>query len=105
MKTFAVMAAIGLGSYVMRVSPLLALQRSQLSARSDRLIRHAALAAVAALIAGSARRAADGAPLVAVLAAVALGAVLAARRLSMLRILLAGGALYAALVVGVQGIG
>jgi branched-subunit amino acid transport protein len=99
MSTFGVMAAIGLGSFLMRVGPLLALQRARLSARTDRLIRHAALAAVAALITGSARHAASSAPPMAVLSALALGAVLAVRGLSLLRIVLAGGSLYVALVI------
>jgi branched-subunit amino acid transport protein len=99
MTTWIVMIAVGAGSYLFRVGPLIALRHVALSERADRTIRHAGLAAIAALIAGTARHTSAHAPLVAVLAALGLGALLAARRASMVRILVAGGALYALLVV------
>jgi branched-subunit amino acid transport protein len=105
MTTWAVIVVVGVGSFVLRVAPLLALQRAVLSGVVDRTIRHAGLAAIAGLIATSVRHAADGPAVVPTLLAVAVGTGLAVRGRSMLRIIGTGGGIYAgALVVfGVLG--
>jgi branched-subunit amino acid transport protein len=87
---------VGLGSYFLRLVPLLVLGRVRLGAGTEQLIGRAGLAAIAALIAVSTRSAAHGPAAPAVLAAVAAGTVVAARGASMLRIVIAGGLVYAA---------
>jgi branched-subunit amino acid transport protein len=96
MSAWLVIVAVGAGSFLFRAAPLLVLQRAKLSPSVDRSIRHAGLAAIAALIATSARHAAHGSSVAPALLAVAAGVVLGARRASMLRITLVGGGLYAA---------
>jgi branched-subunit amino acid transport protein len=105
MTTWAVIGAVGVGSFVLRVAPLLVLQRAMLSDPVDRTIRHAGLAAIAGLIATSMRHAAHGSSVVPTLLAVTVGAVLAFRGGSMLRIIVSGGAIYAgaSVVFGVFG--
>ena len=100
--TWLVIIAVGLGSFVFRVGPLLLLQRVSLSERSDRAIRHASLAAITALIVVSVRHSATGEATVPTVLAVALGVVLAVRGASMLRLLVCGAATYAAAVVVVD---
>jgi len=87
--------AVGAGSLVFRLVPLLVLERTKLNERHDRLIRHAGLAAITALIVVSTRQAATGSPVAPVLLAVAAGLVLAVRRASMIQLLVSGGAVYA----------
>ena len=94
--TWVVILAVGAGSYLFRVGPLLLLQHVVLSEATDRAIRHAGLAAIAALIATSAHHAAHGTSAVPSVVAVGVGVALALRRASMLRIILVGGGLYAA---------
>jgi branched-subunit amino acid transport protein len=93
--TWVVVLAVGAGSFLFRAGPLLALQRTQLGARADRVIRHGGLAAVTALIATSTRRSATGDLAVPTLVAVAVGAALAVRGASMVRLLVFGGVAYA----------
>jgi branched-subunit amino acid transport protein len=101
MTTWLVIIAVGAGSFLMRLGPLLLLQRAELSEQTDRWIRYAGLAAISALIATSTRQAAHGASLLPALLAVGVGVGLAARRASMLRLIGIGGGLYAAATVGV----
>lgn len=97
MTTWLVMIGVGLGSYAFRTLPALLLRVSTLSARRERLIRDAGLAAVAALVATSTRVAADGTAGRPALVAVAAALVLAAtRQPSTIRLLAFGGAVYAA---------
>ena len=98
---WVVVLAVGAGSFLFRLGPLLVLRKAVLSERTDRSIRHAGLAAISALIALSSRQAAHGASLLPVLLAVGVGAALAARRASMLRLIVVGGGLYAGAVVGI----
>jgi branched-subunit amino acid transport protein len=91
---------VSLGSFALRLVPLLVLGRLRLSARTEALIGRAGFAAVTALIAVSTRSAAHATAALAVLAAVAAGTVLAVRRASMLRIVVIGGAVYAAVRFG-----
>ena len=94
--TWVVILAVGAGSYLFRVVPLLLLQRVALSESTDRAIRHAGLAAIAALIATSAHHAAHGTSVVPSVMALGVGVGLALRRASMIRIVLVGSGLYAA---------
>lgn len=99
MTTWVVVLAVGVGSFALRVAPLLVLQRVRLSDRVDRTIRHAGLAAMAGLIATSVRHAAQESAAAPTLLAVAFGALLAIRGGSMLRIIVSGGAIYAGAMV------
>ena len=101
MMTWLVLLAVGVGSYGLRVGPLLLLERTRPSPAFERAIRHGGIAAIAALIALSTQGVVASGDAVPALLAVGAGAVLAARGVPMLRLLLAGGALYAlASVVG-----
>lgn len=102
MTMWIAVLGVGVGSYVFRLAPLLVLGRMRLSERAEELLARAGLAAVTALIATSVRSAAVGPPAPAVLAAVGVGTVLAIRRASMVRIVLAGGAVYVAVRLGVS---
>ena len=93
--TWLVILAVGAGSYVFRLGPLLVLERNPLGERADRAIRHAGTAAIAALIAVSTRHGAVGDLTGPTLLAVAAGLVLAALDASMVRLLAIGGAVYA----------
>lgn len=102
--TWIVMIAVGVGSYLFRLGPLLVLRRVALSDRADQLIRHAGTAAITALIILSTKQSATGSAAVPALLAVSVAAVLAARRASMLRLLAIGGAIYAGSLVAVAAI-
>jgi branched-subunit amino acid transport protein len=92
---------VGLGSLVLRVLPLLVVGHLRLTAEQEAFLGRAGLAAIAALIAVSARSAAVESSALAVVAAVGAGTMLAARHASMLRIVVIGGAVYAALRLAV----
>jgi len=94
--TWLVMLAVGAGSLALRVGPLLALRSAHLSPRADRSIRHAGLAAVAALAAGSAQHAATGSSTLPTLLALAAGGVLTVRGASLLRVVVVGTTVFAA---------
>jgi branched-subunit amino acid transport protein len=96
--TWVVIIAVGLGSFVLRLSPLLVLQRVSLTDRGDRAIRHAGTAAITALIVVSTKHGATGSVAVPTVLAVAVAVVLAARGASMLRLLAVGGGIYACAV-------
>ena len=98
--TWIVMVAVGVGSYLFRVGPLLVLQRVSLSDRADQLIRHAGTAAITGLIVLSTKQSAA----VPTVLAVTVAAVLAARRASMLRLLTMGGAIYAGSLIAMAAI-
>jgi branched-subunit amino acid transport protein len=102
--TWIVMIAVGVGSYLFRLGPLLVLRRVALGDRADQLIRHAGTAAITALIVLSTKQSATGSAAVPALLAVSVAAVLAARRASMLRLLAIGGAIYAGSLVAVAAI-
>ena len=102
--TWIVMVAIGAGSYLFRVGPLLALQRVSLSDRTDGLIRHAGTAAITALIVLSTKQSATGSAAIPTVLAVSCAAVLAARRASMLRLLTIGSAIYAGSLIAIAAI-
>ena len=90
--TWLVILAVGAGSFVFRLGPLLVFQRITLTERGDRVIRHAGTAAITALIVVSTQaRARPGAPPCRRCWRWASAVVLAARGASMLRLLVCGG--------------
>lgn len=93
--TWVVVLAVGAGSFVFRLGPLLLLQRISLTERADRAIRHAGNAAITALIVVSTKESATGTAALPTMLAVVTGVVLAARGLSMLRLVVCGGGVYA----------
>jgi len=97
--SWVVIIAVGVGSFAFRLAPLLVFQRVELSERGDRMIRDAGTAAIAALIALSARQSATGHATLPTLLAMAAAIVLAARGASIFLLLVCGGAIYAASVV------
>jgi branched-subunit amino acid transport protein len=103
--TWLVILAVGAGSFVFRLGPLLALQRIVLSERGDRVIRHAGTAAITALITVSTKHSATGTAAVPTVLAVAAAVVLAARGASMLRLLVCGGGIYACSVIFIELLG
>lgn len=105
MTTWAVMLGVGIGSYVLRIAPLMLLRRAVLSHGVDRAIGHAGVAAIAGLIATSVRHTGDGTAASPTLLAVALGTVLAVRGTAMLRIIVAGATLYYGATLVVQTLG
>jgi branched-subunit amino acid transport protein len=100
MSMWIAVAGVGLGSFALRLLPLLVLGRIELGPRSEELIGRGGLAAIAALVAVSAQSAAQGQAMPAAVAALATGVVLAARRASMLRIMAIGCIVYAAVRLG-----
>ena len=100
--TWVVIVAVGAGSFVFRLGPLLAFERITLGERGDRLIRNAGTAALTALIVGATRHGATGNAIVPTLLAMAVAIVLAARDASIFRLLACGGGIYAcsAVVIG-----
>ena len=103
--TWIVVLAVGLGSYLFRVGPLLAIQRMTLSPQVERVVRHAGTAAITALIVVAGKQSAAGGSALPTILALAAGIGLACRGASMTRILFVGGALYAgvAVVTGLLG--
>jgi branched-subunit amino acid transport protein len=100
--TWVVIVAVGLGSFLFRVGPLLALHRVPSSGRADRVVRHAGTAAITALIAVSTRYSSTGRATVPTLVAVAAAGVLAVRGATMLRLLVLGGATFAGTVAALR---
>jgi branched-subunit amino acid transport protein len=90
------MAAVGAGSYAMRVAPLLVLTTRWRSERTDRLLRRSGVAALTALVASSTRALATGTAVAPVLLAMTVGLALARRGSAMPAIVATGMALYAA---------
>jgi len=97
--TWIVVLAVGVGSFVFRLGPLLVLQRRPLNDTGDRLIRHAGAAAISALIALSTKHSAAGGQVIPTVLAMAVAIVLAARQASMIRLVLCGGSIYACFAI------
>jgi branched-subunit amino acid transport protein len=97
--TWVVILAVGAGSYLFRVVPLMVLREVPVGGPAERTIRHAGTAAITALVVLSTRQSATGTGTVPTLLAVASAAVLAGRGASMARLLLVGGSIYAGSVV------
>jgi len=93
--TWLVILAVGAGSFLFRLVPLLVLHRVSLPEGADRVIRYAGCAAVTALITLSARGNATGDATLPTLLALGVGIVMAVRQASMFRALVAGLAVYA----------
>lgn len=100
--TWLVILAVGAGSFVLRIGPLMLLERRTLRPSGDRMIRHAGTAAITALIAVSTAHSATGGHTAPTLIAVAIAALLAARGSSMIRVALCGGAVYAMATLAVH---
>jgi branched-subunit amino acid transport protein len=100
--TWVVMLAVGAGSFVFRLGPLLLLQRISLTERADRVLGNAGNAAITALIVVSTKNSATGTAAVPTVLAVTAGVVLAARGTSMLRLVVCGGGIYACSLIAVD---
>ena len=100
--TWLVILAVGAGSFLFRVAPLLLLGRVPLGPRAEGAVRHAGLAAITALVVVGTRQVATGTATVPALAAVLVGVVASARRASMVRLLVYGGATYAGALLVVE---
>ena len=105
MSTWVAILGVGLGSYAFRVVPLLVLDRAPLPPRVEALIGRAGLAAITALIALATHAAASGGAAPETLAGVGVGTVAAARKVPMLLVVVAGGAMYAAVRLGRTAVG
>jgi len=93
--TWIVILAVGAGSFVFRLSPLLVFERTALGPRGDLVIRNAGTAAITALIVAATKHSASGSAVVPTLLAIAVATVLAARGAAMIRLLIFGGGIYA----------
>ena len=100
--TWVVILAVGAGSYVFRLGPLLLLQRVSLPESGDRAIQYAGMAAITALIATSTRQHAVGSVTVPTVLAIAAATVLAVRGASMMLLLVCGGSIYAGSIIVAQ---
>ncbi len=100
MRTALAIAAVGALSYVLRVTPLVAIGRVAVGPRLDRAIRHAGAAAVTALFVGAVVHGGGAAPRPAVLVAAGGALWVATRGAPMLRVVLTGAGIYVALCVG-----
>ena len=92
--TLLTMVLVGLGSYVLRVTPVFVLPRIELSPRAERTIRHAGAAALTALVVSSLSHRSAAGDLGPSLLAVGTGLFAAARGASMPKIVAAGGIAY-----------
>jgi branched-subunit amino acid transport protein len=97
--TWIVILAVGAGSFVFRVIPLSVASRISVSERFDRTLRHAATAALGALLATSFDHSARTGNDVALAVASGIALVLSLRGSSMPRVVGVGAASYLAAVV------
>lgn len=108
MTSWGVFVAVGFGSYVFRVLPLVARRDGELPERADRCIQHAGTAAITALLVSSMLGAAGAVPLPVIVGSVIAGLTAAVRGASMLRVVLVGVAVVTAVrlaVVALSSIG
>ena len=108
MTTWIAVLVVGLGSYALRVSPLLLGARLQLRQRTHDILRHAGMGGIAALLVTSVIGFGTSGGIVAVasaVGAVAIAGVVAVRGGSMTLVVLAGGAVYAAAGLGLAAFG
>ncbi len=89
------MIAVGAGSFAFRALPLLLLERRTLGAGADRVIRHAGTAVLTAVVTLSATHSAQSGNPLPTLCSMVVALGLASRRSSTLRILSAGGIVFA----------
>jgi branched-subunit amino acid transport protein len=100
MSTWAAILAVGLGSYLFRLLPLVLMGhrgRTTVSAPLDRTIRHASAAALTALVVSSLVHGSGSGQPLALWGAAAGGLAVALRGATMLRVVVLGMAVYAVL--------
>ena len=102
--TWLAVIGVGLGSYLLRVIPLVVLPRVSVPPSFDRVVRHAGLAAVTALLVASISGQAGG-DLRPTLVAVLVASALAIRGASMLYVVLVGGLVYVAVQLASSAVG
>ncbi len=101
MSSWLVFAAVGLGSALFRIAPLVAARDTVLPPRLEQAVHHGGTAAVTSLVVSSTVGAARGSiPLAAVVAAVLAGLVLAVRGRSMSWVVVIGIAVAVAATLG-----
>jgi branched-subunit amino acid transport protein len=103
--TWLAVIAVGLGSYLLRVIPLVVLPRVALPASFDRVVRHAGLAAITALLVASVTGQAATGELLPTLVAVTVAIVLAIRGATMLNVVFVGGLVYVAVLLASSAAG
>jgi branched-subunit amino acid transport protein len=103
--TWLAVIGVGLGSYLLRVIPLVVLPRVSLPASFDRVVRHAGLAAITALLVAAVRGEAGTGGRGPTLIAVTVAAALAIRGATMLHVVLVGGVVYVIMLVAASAIG
>ena len=91
---------VGVGSYLLRVIPLVVLPRVSVPPSFDRVVRHAGLAAITALLVASMSAQANGD-----LRPTLVAAVIAIRGVSMLYVVLVGGLVYVAVLLASSAVG
>ena len=89
----------GVGSYVLRVLPLVVLPKVSLPPHIERGMRHAGIAAITALLVSSVTHRGEAGDLLPTLVAVAVGLTVAVRGAAMLRVVAIGGLTYLAVLV------
>jgi branched-subunit amino acid transport protein len=89
----------GIGSYILRVLPLVVLPKVTVPPAVERGIRHAGIAAITALLVSSVTHHVDAGDLLPTIVAVAVGLALAMRGAAMLRVVAIGGLSYLAMLV------
>ena len=94
---------VGIGSYLLRVIPLVVLPRVSVPPAFDRVVRHAGLAAITALLVASITGRASG-ELAPTVIAVVVASVLAIRRVSMVIVVSVGGLVYAASLLATSAV-
>lgn len=101
MNAWVVVLAVGAVSLAIRALPLMASEAINLGPRTETALRHAGIGAMTALLVSAlvAHGVTSTHPDVAILVAVGIGAALAWRRSSMMRVVVVGTACYAAVTV------
>lgn len=95
---------VGLGSYLLRAIPLVVLPRVSVPPAFDRVVRHAGLAAITALLVASISGRTSG-ELGPTVIAVVIASVLAIRGVSMVIVVSVGGLVYAAVLLAASAAG
>lgn len=100
--TWIVVLAVGAGSFLLRVMPLLLLERRPLGPVGERTVRHAGIAAITGLIAVSTTHSAERGNALPALLALAAAMSITVRGHSMVRTVLTGSAVYATALVAID---
>jgi branched-subunit amino acid transport protein len=96
---------VGVGSYLLRVIPLVLLPRVPVPPSFDRVVRHAGLSAITALLVASISAQAGSGEVSPLLTSVAMASVLAMRGVTMLHVVLVGGLVYVAVLLASSAVG